>query len=136
MTVTAVRAGTAVLAGTTLLALSGCSSAHAGAVVSTVDRFHAALRSADGATACALLAPQTRSELEQSSKEPCDRAVLKEGVVRPGARRDLEVFGSMAEVRFDRDTLFLARFGDGWRVMASTCKPIPGAPYDCQVQGG
>jgi hypothetical protein len=130
------RAALAGLAGLVILGLSGCSAAHQDAVLSTVDRFYAALGSGDGATACALLAPDTRSELEQSSKRPCDRVILEEGVPHPGVRRGLEVFGTMAQARFTRDTVFLARFGDRWRVMATACKPVPDEPYSCSVKGG
>lgn len=116
--------------------LSGCSTVHEPAVMATVSDFYAALGAGNGSAACALLAPGTRSELEQSSKQPCDRVILQEGVARPGVRRGLDVFGTMAQVRFDRDTVFLARFDDGWKVMATACKRVPGAPYDCSVKGG
>jgi hypothetical protein len=118
------------------LTLSGCSTAHEDAVLSTVDHFYAALGVGDGAKACALLAPSTRSELEQSAKRPCDRVIVQEGVPHPGVRRSLQVFGTMAQVRFSHDTMFLARFNDGWKVMATTCKAVPGEPYSCSVKGG
>jgi hypothetical protein len=124
------------LAAAVAFGLSGCSSAHQQAVMASVGHFYAALGSGNGATACALLAPGTRSELEQSSKQPCDRAILEEGVAHPGVRRGLQVFGTMAEVRFTHDTVFLAQFNDGWKVMATACKRIPDEPYDCSVKGG
>jgi hypothetical protein len=116
--------------------LSGCSTVHQQAVMSTVGAFYAALGSGNGARACALLAPGTRSELDQSSGRPCDREVLKDGVAHPGVQQGLQVFGTMAQVRFSHDTVFLARFNDGWKVMATACKHVPGQPYSCSIKGG
>jgi len=117
------------------LALSGCSSGHEDAVATVARDYFGALRSGDGQTACDLLAPETRSELEQSAKAPCPEALLGEAVAQPGARGPVSVFGTMAEVRYDDDTVFLAEFDDGWRVMASACTERPGRPYDCLVKG-
>lgn len=130
------RTSAALAAAALAVTLSACSTVHEQAVMSTVDAFYGALGSGNGKAACALLAPDTRSELEQSSKTPCDRAILEEGVPHPGVRRALSVFGTMAQVRFTHDTMFLSRFNDGWRVMATTCKPMPGDPYSCSVKGG
>jgi hypothetical protein len=33
------------------------------------------------------------------------------------------------------DTVFLARFDGGWRVMAADCSPRAEQPYECQVKG-
>jgi hypothetical protein len=41
----------------------------------------------------------------------------------------------MAQVRFRQDTVFMAQFRDGWKVMAADCAPRPDKPYDCQIQG-
>jgi hypothetical protein len=128
---TAAAASAAALA----LPLSGCSTVHEQAVMTTVSHFYAALRARNGRGACALLAPGTRSELEQSADKPCDRAILEEGVPHPGVRRGLDVFGTMAQVRFSHDTVFVARFNDGWRVTATACKAVPGEPYSCSVKG-
>ena len=126
----------AVLAALLAVSLSGCSVVHEQAVMSTVSDFYAALGAGNGSAACALLAPDTRSELEESAKRPCDRAILEEGVADPGVRRGLHVFGTMAQVHFAHDTVFLARFNDGWKVMATACKSVPAEPYDCSVKGG
>jgi hypothetical protein len=53
-----------------------------------------------------------------------------------GAVENTDAFGTMAQVRFAQDTMFLAEFKDGWKVMAAGCAPEPGHPYDCQLQGG
>src|SRR3954454_5361435 len=91
--------GATAVAAAVAFGLAGCGTVHGQAVMSTVDHFYADLDSGDGGAACALLAPGTRSELEQSEKKPCDRAILEEGVTRPGVRRGLQVFGTMAQVR-------------------------------------
>jgi hypothetical protein len=43
--------------------------------------------------------------------------------------------GTMAQVRFREDTVFMSEFRHGWKVMAADCKPRTGRPYDCQIQG-
>jgi hypothetical protein len=50
----------------------------------------------------------------------------------------VDVFGHDAIVRFSGDTVFLARFPEGWRVTAAGCQPGPSdqKPYDCTVSGG
>jgi hypothetical protein len=102
------------------------------------ESFTRALAVDDGAAACALLTPSTRDELEQSSGTSCDQAVLDEAVTDVGPRTSVDAYGTMAQVRFVRDTLFLTRFKSGWRVLAAACTPAPaaGRPYDCQLQGG
>jgi hypothetical protein len=45
-------------------------------------------------------------------------------------------FGTMAQVRFSGDVMFVSEFGNGWKVMAAGCSPVPGHPYDCTLQGG
>jgi hypothetical protein len=98
--------------------------------------FAQAVADHQGAEACRALAPATRSELVQSQGESCAKAVLAVGLPDAGALERASVFGTMAEVGFAHDTLFVARFRFGWRVMAAGCKPVPGHPYDCDVQGG
>jgi hypothetical protein len=119
-----------------LAALSGCGSTpHAEVVMAVAAAFHRAVAETDGAAACDELAPQTRTELEQSAAKPCAQAVLEEQVP-PGAPSDPEVFGTQAMVRVGGGATFLARFPDGWKVMAAACEPRPGAPYDCSISGG
>ena len=77
----------------------------------------------DGAAACALLAPTTRSELEQSTGKECAVAILEEAPDAGGDGGDVQVFGVMAQVRWDGDTVFLTRMPDGWRVLAAGCVP-------------
>ena len=116
-------------------ALTGCSSGQEEAVTATARQFYDALAEGNASAACDLLAPGTRSELEQSAGRPCRQAILAEALRRPGATEAVDVFGSMATVRFAGDTSFLADFGDRWLVMATACRAVPGEPYDCKVKG-
>jgi hypothetical protein len=120
-----------------VLALTGCGSQpHEDAVISVADSFHRAVAEQDGAAACATLAPRTRSELEQSAGKPCAEAVLEEPVENAAGLGTVEVFGTQALVGDGKAATFLARFPEGWKVMAAACKPSPGGPYDCSISGG
>jgi hypothetical protein len=90
----------------------------------------------DGAAVCRQLAPQTRAEVAQSGKKPCPQAVLDEDLPAAAAVRATQVWGRSAQVRTRDDTLFLAEFPVGWRVVAAGCRPQGEMPYDCQVKGG
>jgi hypothetical protein len=90
----------------------------------------------DGATACATLAPDTAAELVQSAGKPCDQAILEEDLPAPGTINGADVYGQWAQVRLTDDTLFLAVFPGGWRVVAAGCTPRKSRPYDCTLQGG
>ena len=46
------------------------------------------------------------------------------------------MFGTTAQVRYEGETLFLARFDDTWRVVAAGCTAQRPKPYDCLLQGG
>ena len=52
-----------------------------------------------------------------------------------GSVREVKVYGKDAVAYLERDTVFLARFDDGWRVTAAGCTPNSGRPYDCDVEG-
>jgi len=134
-----------------LLSLSACAGGEANRAAGVAAEFHAAVSSDEGAGACALLAPETRSELEQSAQQACDRAVLAESIPDVGAVADSRQFGGKAQIRFAgtrgggsggagrapiADTVFLAEFPDGWKVVAAACAPRERLPYDCQVEGG
>jgi|1185.fasta_scaffold216434_1 hypothetical protein len=120
----------------TVATLTGCSGQQP-AAASVATRFVQALSSSDGAAACDLLAPETQSELVQSAGKACPTAVLEDKLPSEGAVRTTRTFGTMAQVRLPTDTLFLARFKSGWKVMAAGCKPTkPEHPYDCRLQGG
>lgn len=119
-----------------VLGLSGCGQVGRHDVAAVATTFYRAYEAGDGARACAQLAPKTKSRLEQVARKPCAEAVLEEHV--PAVRRPLrvQVFGTQAQVDYRGDTTFLARFQGGWKVMAASCTPQPGLPYDCQISGG
>jgi ketosteroid isomerase-like protein len=122
-----------------VLAVSGCGGVDRGPATDTAQRFYAAVQERDGEAACALLAPSTRSELEQSAGMPCPQAVLEEEIPEEGDPTATEVFGTMAQVRYADETAFLTRSDQGWLVLAVACGDRPEGqerPYDCQVKGG
>jgi hypothetical protein len=120
-------------AGLLCAACGGTGTAEGPEEVAT--RFHVAVSQGDGEEACALLAPQTRSELVQSAQRGCPRAVVAEDIPEAGEVRSSDRFGTQAQVRLAGDTVFLGRFSDGWRVVAASCTPRQLLPYDCQVKG-
>src|SRR6187200_349729 len=58
---------------------AGCGSSQNDAVQGAVRRFEAAVTAKDSASACGLLAPATRYEVETSASEPCIKAWPAEG---------------------------------------------------------
>ncbi|WKX68931.1 hypothetical protein [Streptomyces sp. XD-27] len=131
-------AAASVLAALVLVGGAGCatlgerrSAARAAAL-----GFERALLAADGAAACAALAPETREEVARSAESRCREAVLAEELPAAGAVREVDVHGRQARVVLASDTLFLSRFRAGWKVVAAGCVPRPGRPYQCTVKGG
>lgn len=108
------------------------------AAIAAARDFRFAVATHDASAACALMAPQTRRELRQTTKQPCVRGV---GAVEIPAGRDrddvrrVDVFGGQARVEFAGDTVFLAEFPTGWRVSAAGCTPRGDHPYDCTLAG-
>jgi hypothetical protein len=130
------RNGAAAAAAVVLaVVVSGCGSSQDDPAELAARDFYAAVRAGDGAAACELLAPQTRHELAQSSAKPCAVALLSEDLPTVGRPDDVRAYGTMAEVRYDTDTVFVTRFRYGWRVMAAACTPTPAGPYDCEIKG-
>jgi len=128
----------AVVALTTLAAtgVTACGSPETQDATRVAQRFARAVDTSGAAAACADLAPATRSELEQSAGKRCPAAILEQHLPHTGAVRSATAYGTMAQVRLRGDTLFLARFQGGWKVMAAGCSPKAGHPYDCTLQGG
>ena len=116
--------------------LTGCGSEQDEAVRERAGAFQDAVAARDWAQACALLVPETRSEVEAAAKRPCADALAAEELLAPGALDRVDVFGGMAKVGYRGETLFLARFADGWRLLAAGCTPQAPKPYDCTVHGG
>jgi hypothetical protein len=120
-----------------MLVLTGCAivGAREDAASAVALRMLTAIAADDGATACGTLAPETLAELEQSAEKPCAQAILDEDLPPPGRVRQSRVYGQWAQVRLTGDTVFLAVFPGGWRVMAAGCTPRGERPYDCVLRG-
>ncbi|MBG0562813.1 hypothetical protein I4J89_15255 [Actinoplanes sp. NEAU-A11] len=115
------------------LLLAGCGSVQerASAAGDTATRFLEAVAGGDGEAACALLAPETEAEIDA----PCAESILSEALPAPAPVTDSEVYGQRALVRLGGETVFLAVFPDGWRVVAAGCTPRGERPYDCEIEG-
>jgi hypothetical protein len=103
--------------------------------VTAVERLAAAMSAEDGSAACAILAPQTREEVQEASGNPCPEAIIEDDLPPPGPVQTVDVYGQWARVVTEQDTIFLAVFGDGWRVVAAGCSSRGERPYECQVKG-
>lgn len=92
----------------------------------------------DAAKACDLLSGHTRDDLEKQSKKACTEALGEADLPDPSALQSVEVFGHDARVLLGSDTVFLARYQEGWKVTAAGCKPgsSDDEPYDCELGGG
>jgi hypothetical protein len=119
----------------TVLAVTGCSSVgdREEAAAQVALRLSNAVAAGDGAAACALLAPDTAETVAEDA--PCAEAILDQDLPRPGTVVGIDVYGQWAQVRLDDDTVFLASFGGGWRVVAAGCTPRANRPYQCSVEG-
>ncbi|MEV0895510.1 hypothetical protein [Actinoplanes sp. NPDC049802] len=114
--------------------VTGCASLEerSSAAEATARTFLQAVAEGDGTAACGALAPETRAEIDA----PCEQSILDEALPAPSPVTDSQVYGQSALVRFESDTVFLAVFPDGWRVVAAGCVPRGERPYDCRIQGG
>jgi hypothetical protein len=118
-----------------VLLTAGCGDGRTDAVGQVASDFYAAVKAGDGVAACALLAPATRHEVEQSGGAPCEKALLEEDIPDADGPVAVDVYGRQAQVRFGGDTAFLADMPDGWKVVAVACAARGEQPYDCQVKG-
>jgi hypothetical protein len=124
-----------ILTGVVLLTATACGANLSSPSSHAAEEFYRAIAAEDGAAACALLAPQTREEVEDSAEAPCRTAILDEDIPAAGAVADLHQYGGQAQVRFTGDTAFLAQFDNGWKVVAAACTPRGERPYNCKVEG-
>jgi hypothetical protein len=120
-----------------LTLVSGCASVgnRAESAASVAVRFLRHVADGDGDAACAALAPATMAELEQSEQKPCRQAILDEDLPGPGEAGKTSVYGQWAQVQLTGETVFLAAFPGGWRVVAAGCTPQGDRTYDCLLQG-
>jgi hypothetical protein len=84
--------------------------------------------------ACALLAPGTLAQLQQSFGS-CDHSLPDQHLPTATEVLGVDVYGKDAIVRLDKDVVFLARFDEGWRVTAAGCTPRQGRPFNCTIKG-
>ncbi len=76
--------------GACLVALTGCGGSQDSDVEAVAGRFYEAVRAQDGEAACALLAPKTRSEVEQSSGTRCADGLLEEAIPAVAAQAEVK----------------------------------------------
>jgi hypothetical protein len=119
-----------------LATVAACSDPGAQQASAVAEAFERASAS-DMTAACLLLSDATRDQLEKSAKQACEQALPEEELPEPSTVRSVDVYGRDAMVRLDGDTMFLARFADGWRVTAAACQPgpTPESPYECNLEG-
>jgi hypothetical protein len=94
--------------------------------------FFAATAAHQDDRACADLAPQAAESL-QSSDSSCAEQIGKLKLTG-GSIRTVRVWEDRAQVVLSRDTVFLARLPQGWKVVAAGCRPQAKGPYDCDVE--
>ncbi|MFC7934444.1 hypothetical protein [Streptomyces cinereoruber] len=98
--------------------------------------FEEALAADAYGAACALLAPESREQLEEDERQPCARALASQDLPRGEGASSVDVHGRQALLRLEGETLFLSQFDDGWRVTAAGCVPEGGdEPYRCVLKG-
>ena len=116
-----------------LLLVTGCGPAPT-APAEITGQLYAAIAHRDAAAACASLAAATRSALEHEEQAPCQDAILEQGVPNASGTATAKVYGSMAQVAYTNETVFLSRYSDGWRVTAAGCTPMGhDRPYECAL---
>jgi hypothetical protein len=92
--------------------------------------FLAAMGDGDTRAACALLAKDTRQDLEYSEGEPCANS-LESVDIAGGRVAEVAVWGDRAQARASTGTLFLVELNTGWRVVAAGCTRATDGTYDC-----
>lgn len=118
-------------------ALTGCGSGSDDAAVERARHFRQALQDEDAAAACADLAPRARTALEDAQSRPCTQVILDQDLPDARPHTATRVYGSMAQVSFEDDTVFLSHYRNGWRVTGVGCAPTTGdVPHECTVEVG
>ena len=99
--------------------------------------FYNAIAQQDGTTACVLLAPETKQEVEKAAKQPCEQAITDEDLPADlGIVSATEINGNEAIVTAVGDTVFVSDFYGQWKIVAAGCSPQGDLPYDCELKGG
>jgi len=112
--------------------LAGCAHPAGSGVRAATTAFFAAVEANDGHKACADLAPQAAEALG-SADSTCAEEIVKLDL-KGGSYLSAQVWGDRAEVKLSKDTVFLARFPNGWKVTGAGCEAQPQGPYDCDVE--
>jgi hypothetical protein len=112
---------------------TACSGSQDEAVAAVATGLLTAVGEGDGARACDLLAPATRTELEDTSGTSCERAVLEEDLAAGSGGARVAVFDTSAQAVVGSETLFLSRYDGRWLVIAAACTEVPERPYDCSI---
>lgn len=115
--------------------LAGCGvSGDEAEVRDVTKRFYTAIREDDGAAACELLSADTAKAIESQSGQGCDDAITRlqlEG----GEVEAAIVYVTNAKVELSGgESAFLGEEPDGWKLTALACKPMPGMPFECEVE--
>jgi hypothetical protein len=131
------RTGVLLALGLGLTLLTGCG-APAGtqdAVRAAAGAFTTAVTSDQYTTACTQLTATARTELESDAEQSCPQALQGAELTPGGEVSRMDVYGQQARVVLGRDTLFLARTPDGWKVNAAGCHLESEGRYACTVKG-
>jgi hypothetical protein len=120
-----------------LTALGGCRlGPDDGSAADVATRFHAMVEQGVGDGACAVLAPETKAQLESSQGEPCAQAITKVALGTGTEVLSSDAYGTNARIVLDGDVVFLAAFEKRWLVVSAGCRPRPDRSYDCALEGG
>jgi hypothetical protein len=112
--------------------LTGCGSGPgAGDVSAAAARFLDAAARGDGGSACELLVPKVRADVETSEGQPCAQSLPVDRL--RGTVRGAEVWSDWAVVDTDSGALYLTEFDSGWLVTAAGCRPAGDQPDQCVV---
>ena len=121
------------------LAAAGCGqSADREAATKVTDRFFAAVRAGDGATACRQLSADTRKALESDERKPCRDAIGGLGI-EPARPTKLELYLTNAKADLaNGDSAFLSLTAEGWRLSAvglqAGRRSADRIPMDCGLE--
>lgn len=128
-----------VVGGLTVAAASGCGTEAEGQGAAAVALRFSQVGQADPGQACALLSERARTALQGSAGASCAAGLAALAVPVSSQVETVTVAGHSAQVRLDRDTVFLGRFANGWQVTAAACQRAsadPSLPYECDISGG